>query len=440
MKVMKQRLHMPFKFTDKQADFISDIKSNNLSRINILEGSVRSGKTYISLIAWAMLLGQYSKNNNFLMVGKTLTSLKRNCLTILESLLRPQNFNYSLTKKEANIFGRRIFLEGVNDSRAEHKIRGMTLQAAYCDELTLFTEDFFQMLLSRLSLDGSKLLATTNPDSPNHWLKKNFIDRSDELNIKIWKFRLDDNDTIPIDIRESFKKEYTGVFYDRFILGNWVQADGVIYSSFANNTSKYIIDYKDIKTRNIDIVTIGIDYGASKSHTAFSAVAFLNGFKDLYVIDEKIIEGIKEPDELYKSSIEFYRKVESKYGWISCCFADWGGLGQILTKGLNIHMTYTLGERGIVRDCKKPKIINRINILNRLISAGHFKVVNWCKESIEAIASAVWDPKKEDTRLDDGTTNIDIIDAIEYAFTPYMKNLNANLDIMPVPKKPIEVI
>lgn len=426
-------------FTLKQKEFIADVKANSLKRINILEGSVRSGKTYISLIAWLMLVGTYDKGNNFLMVGKTLTSLKRNCLTLLEDLLPERIFNYSISKKEAMLYGRRIFLEGVNDSRAEHKIRGLTLQGAYCDELTLFTEDFFQMLLSRLSLKGSKLIATTNPDSPTHWLKKNFIDRNDALNIKIWKFKLDDNDTIPTEIRESFKKEYTGVFYDRFILGNWVQAEGIIYNNFANNKLKYIIDYKDINTRLIDIVTIGIDYGASKSHTAFAAVAFLNGFKDLYVIDEEIIKGIKDPDELYKHAIEFYKKVESRYGWISCCYADWGGLGQIITKGLNINMTYRLGKTAFVKDCKKSKIINRISILNRLINADRFKVVKWCNESIEAIASAVWDPKKEDTRLDDGTTNIDIMDAIEYAFTPYINHLKNNLDIKPIKKKPIEV-
>ena len=431
---------MEFKFTEKQKSFILDVKTSKLKRINILEGSVRSGKTYISLIAWAMLVCTYNKKNNFLMVGKTLTSLKRNCLTILEDLFPDDIFSYSIPKKEALLYGRRIFLEGVNDSRSEHKIRGMTLQAAYCDELTLFTEDFFQMLLSRLSLPGSKLLATTNPDTPTHWLKKNFIDRAANLDLNIWKFKLDDNDTIPAEIRESFKKEYTGVFFDRFILGNWVQADGLIYNIFANNKGKYIIEYKDIKTRNIDIVTIGIDYGASKSNTAFAAVAFLNGFKDLYVIDEQIIKGIKDPDELYKYSIEFYKRVESKYGWIACCFADWGGLGQILTKGLNINMTYELGDHAFVKDCKKYKIINRINILNRLINADNFKVVNWCTETIEAISCAVWDTKKEDTRLDDGSTNIDIIDAIEYAFSPYIKNLESHLDIKSIPKKQIEVV
>lgn len=77
------------------------------------------------------------------MVAKTLTSLRRNCLDLLQELIGTNHFTYSLSKKEGRLFGRLIYLEGVNDARAESKIRGMTLSGAYCDELTLFTEDFF---------------------------------------------------------------------------------------------------------------------------------------------------------------------------------------------------------------------------------------------------------------------------------------------------------
>lgn len=154
------------------------------------------------------------------MVGKTITSLKRNCLVLPESLCPKGDFPFSISKKEALLFGRKIYLEGVNDSRAENKIRGMTLQAAYCDELTLFTEDFFAILLSRLSMANAKLLGTTNPDSSSHWLMKKYISRKDNLDLKIWNFLLDDNDTIPEGTIKAMKNEYTGVFYDRFIL--WV--------------------------------------------------------------------------------------------------------------------------------------------------------------------------------------------------------------------------
>ena len=431
---------MPFnRFTEKQKKFIKDIIKSNTKRINILEGSVRSGKTYVSLIAWMMLVSQYDQNGNFLMVGKTLTSLKRNCLSILEDICPQHSFNYSIPKKEAKLFNRRIFLEGVNDSRAEHKIRGMTLQAAYCDEITLFSEDFFAMLLSRLSMPNAKLLGTTNPDSPTHWLMKKYLVRKDELNMKVWKFLLDDNETIDKETREDMKKEYTGVFYDRFILGNWVQAEGLVYSEFANETERYVININDLKINEIDVIYIGIDYGASKSKTAFVAVGFMHEFDKLVVLDEAVYEGVMKPDYLYVLAEQFYRGVEKKFGWICCCFADWGGLGQIITLGLKTYMSIHCNH-AVVKDCSKQRIIERIQILNRMIGANRFCVLDSCKNTIEALSTAIWDPKKEDTRLDDGTTNIDIVDALEYAFSHKIQFLKLKLDKISKHKRGIDIV
>ena len=160
-------------YSDKQLYLLKLWKEDKLKRINLLEGSVRSGKTWISLVLWAFWVASMPQDGNYLMVAKTLTSLRRNCLDLLAELVGESNFAYSLSKKEGILFGRRVYLEGVNDARAESKIRGMTLQGAYCDELTLFTEDFFAMLLSRLSEPGAKLISTTNPDSPMHWLMTN---------------------------------------------------------------------------------------------------------------------------------------------------------------------------------------------------------------------------------------------------------------------------
>ena len=131
------------RLSQKQREFLTDIIDGDIKRINILEGSVRSGKTYVSLIAWIVLVCLAPIESKFFMVGKTLTSLKRNCLTILEELCPEGEFEYSISKKEAYLFARKMFLEGVSDVRAEHKIRGMTLNGAYCDEITLFSEDFF---------------------------------------------------------------------------------------------------------------------------------------------------------------------------------------------------------------------------------------------------------------------------------------------------------
>ena len=128
----------------KQLDFIL----NKDKRINILTGSVRSGKTYVSLLKWAIFVGSMSINTEFLMTGKTITSLKRNCLGLLQDLVGIDNFTFSISQKTAKLFGRTIWFEGANDDRAEAKIRGMTLGGAYVDELTQIPEDFYKILLS----------------------------------------------------------------------------------------------------------------------------------------------------------------------------------------------------------------------------------------------------------------------------------------------------
>ena len=208
-------------------------QTNSLHRINLLEGSVSSGKTWISLVLWAFWVKTMPLDGLYLMCAKSLTTLKRNCLILLQELVGEGNFTYSIPSKEGSLFGRKVILEGANDIRSESKIRGVTLQGAYCDELTQFPEDFFAMLLSRLRLPGAKLIATTNPDSPSHWLKTRYIDRQDELDFLDVQFLLDDNTTLPQDYVENIKLEYTGVFYDRFILGRWTLAEGIIYPEYA---------------------------------------------------------------------------------------------------------------------------------------------------------------------------------------------------------------
>ena len=197
--------------TPKQKDFFL----SPLARINLLYGSVRSGKTFVSLLRWAVWIGYQPKEQQFLMSGKTLKTLERNCLRPLEKLIG-QNISYSLSKKEAVIFGRVVWLEGANDERSGGKIRGSTLKGVYLDELSEIPEAFYLMCLSRLSEPHASMIATTNPDNPNHYVKKKIIDNPD-IDKQVRKFLLDDNTFLDRDYIENIKKEYTGVYYSRYI-------------------------------------------------------------------------------------------------------------------------------------------------------------------------------------------------------------------------------
>ena len=248
-------------FTKKQNELMRLFKQSRLPRLTVLQGSVRSGKTWISLILWAFWVASRPKEYLYMMCAKSLQTLKRNCLFPLQELIGEKNFTFSLSTKEGVLFGRKIMLEGANDARSEGKIRGITLGGAYCDELTLFPKDFFTMLLSRLSAPGAKLLATTNPDVPTHWLKKEYLDNenlADDL-LSVF-FSIDDNTTLPQEYVSSLKKEYTGVFFDRFILGKWVVAEGAIYRVFTDNIPAFAAPEE---LPRLDIINVGIDWGGN---------------------------------------------------------------------------------------------------------------------------------------------------------------------------------
>lgn len=402
---------------------------NDDKRINLLTGSVRSGKTYVSLLKWAIFVGTMPTSCEFLMVGKTLTSLKRNCLGLLQDLVG-DNFTYTLSSKSGKLFGRTIWLEGANDDRAESKIRGMTLGGAYVDELTQIPEDFYRMLLSRLSVKNAKLYATTNPDTPNHWVKTDIIE-NEEIEKQVWQFEFDDNEILKKENPEYFdnlRKEYQSmgeVFFQRFILGLWVLAEGLIYRQFANNTEMFLKDKatnENGENINFMIISIGIDYGATKGETEFKASGITYGFEEVWTIDEMKITGLNTPEHVYEMFVEFYKRVVSKYGKVTHCFADYGALGQVLTYGLNRHLQMNAIPLQ-VQDCIKGKILDRIYMDLTLFAQGRRFILKECKYLIEAYQQAVWDDKHEDERLDDGTTPIDDLDASEYSIFPFYDKL-----------------
>lgn len=395
-------------YTKKQQELLNLFKQNKLKRINILHGSIRSGKTWISLVLWAFWVATMPKDKSYLMVAKTLTSLKRNCLDLLEELVGKKNFQYSLAQKQGWLFGRRIYLEGVNDARAESKIRGMTLAGAYCDELTLFTEDFFAMLLSRLSEKDAKLIGTTNPDNPNHWLRVNYIKRQDELDMLVIQFLIDDNTTLDPEYVKQIKAENEGVFYDRFILGKWVNANGLIYKRFADNTEKYIIKKSDLPT--LHSFTIGEDFGKNKSGHAvvLSAIGSDGRLYFLKAIFKKA-EGTLVED-IVDWSVDIFEKFFEDYPYFFDVYPD--------SAESSLINSIRAKSRFRVYPSIKPEIIDRIRLLNRLFSTDRVRFVEGeCEELVKAFSEAMWDDKKLiDERLDNGTFNNDIIDAAEYSF------------------------
>lgn len=404
-------------YTSKQRELMGKWQRGELRRINLLEGSVSSGKTWISLVLWAFWVAGMPIDKLYLMCAKSLTTLKRNCLIPLEELVGSSNFTFSIAAKEGYLFGRRVLLEGANDVRSESKIRGLTLQGAYCDELTQFPEDFFAMLLSRLRVPAAKLIATTNPDNPNHWLKANYIDRANELDFLDEKFLIADNTTLDPEYVENVKREYTGVFYDRFILGLWKTAEGAIYREFADNTEKYLLDGPP---DDIAFATLGMDFGGNGSAHAIICTGFSRRLRKIVILDEYYRKEIISPKQLENDACDFIRRCKSRYKIVDmyCDSAE-----QVLIRGLKaaaVHEKIPIN----IQNARKSEILGRIRFFNAIISQERFFILRKCTRIIEALRSAVWSSKTlEDERLDDGSCNIDSLDAMEYSAEPYMEDM-----------------
>lgn len=251
-------------------------------RLNIWEGAVRAGKTDGSIWRWIKFVRE-APLGPLLMIGKTERTLQRNIIDKMVEWLGVERCKFIAGTGMIELCGRRIYIVGANDERAQEKIRGMTLVGFYADEVSTLPESFFQMLMSRMSVEGAKGFGTTNPDAPNHWLKKKYLDRAHlwrhrdgtwhrkhsrhALDVRRFSFTIDDNPHLPLSYKENIKKEYVGLWYRRFILGEWVQAEGAIYEAFDHE--KHVLRGPLDSRYTVKMVSVGVDYG---TRNPFSAV------------------------------------------------------------------------------------------------------------------------------------------------------------------------
>ena len=249
-------------FSPKALDFLA----NSTARLNILHGSVRSSKTINCTVRWLDFL-QGGPPGDLAMLGKTTATLQRNVLNDLFDIVGPRNYKWvNRQQGELKIFGRRIYCFGANNEDAESKIRGATFAGALCDEVNLYPQSVFNQLMARMSIAGAQCFCNCNLDSPYHWFYTDYIMNDEIKDKKVWKFLMEDNLSLDPDYVKSLKQMYTGVWYERMILGNWVAAEGRVYDMF--DPSKHMInawqyiDSLNVPERNIRWL-VGCDYGTS---------------------------------------------------------------------------------------------------------------------------------------------------------------------------------
>jgi PBSX family phage terminase large subunit len=253
------------------------------ARGNLWEGAVRSSKTISSIMVWLRYV-RTGPPGNLLMVGKTERTLKRNIIDPITEMVGARRCRYRAGAGELDLFGRRIYTAGANDERAADKIKGMTLAGAYCDEVTTYPQSFFAMLGTRLSVEGSQWFGTTNPAAPTHWLKRDYLDRAKlhlqrdgtvvehheggRLDLHRFTFQLDDNPTLSPAYVAALKAEYVGLFYRRYVLGEWVLAEGAVYDMW--DPARHVVTWDQVPIIH-RWLSVGVDYGTVNP---FDAILF----------------------------------------------------------------------------------------------------------------------------------------------------------------------
>ncbi len=372
-------------------------------RWNIFCGAVRSGKTYGTFFLLAYRIKEF-RGENMLLVGRTLTTLERNVIDPLRKLYGNRNVTTMDTRGRVRIFGQKFYCVGANDKEAYTKIQGLGLSYAYGDEMTTWPENFFKMLQSRLDGKNAKFDGTCNPEGPNHWVKKFIDDPRDDK--RIFNFTMEDNPFLPDGFVESLKAEYKGtVYYDRYILGRWVQAEGAVFPLF---DTSMVVD----KAPPLYFATMGFDFGGNKSATAGVVVGFSKQFKEIVVIDEYYDKDNINVTKLKENFKDFVNK--NSMHTLTAVYLD-------SAETLLIRELKTLGLQTSLKNARKNPIAIRIQLLNGLMAKKRFLIMRHCQKTIAAIQDAVYD--ETGRRLDDGSQNVDSLDALEYAIEPWLKEL-----------------
>jgi PBSX family phage terminase large subunit len=354
--------------------------------LNIWEGSVSSGKTVTTLFNWMDFIVN-GPPGELVMVGKTERTLKRNIIDPMVQMYGSRNINtIGMGKGEIHLFGRRVYLIGANDERAEQKIRGLSLVGAYCDEITIFPESFWQMLLSRLRQPGARLFGTTNPDSPYHWLKEGYLDKPGLLDLKSFKFTIDDNPNLDPQYVKRIKETYSGLWYKRFILGEWCLAEGAIYDMW--DPIKHVVEESPFdESQPIDRY-IGIDYGT------VNAAAFLFiGIQNHCAYCER--------EYYYESSKHNRQKDEGEYGRDLNEFVGKTTIRSIIIDPSAVSFKGHLRNKyGLpVRDADNS-VLDGIRTTGRLLASEKLYVHSSCKNLIKEFSSYVWDANSQVSGVD----------------------------------------
>lgn len=402
---------MPIILSDKQNEYIR----NSTHRWNIKTGAVRSGKSFVDT-AYTVpyrIRERAGKPGLNVILGVSRETIERNVLQPMREIYTSALIGTINNRNVARVCGEDVYCLGAEKVSQVAKIQGSSIKYAYGDEIAKWNKEVFEMLKSRLDKQYSCFDGACNPENPTHWLKE-FID-DDGIDLYLQKYRIFDNPFLDPEYVRNLCKEYEGtVYYDRLIEGKWKRAEGSIYRKFADNPDDFV---KTADKEHISRIDIGIDFGGNGSGHAFVATAKYSDGRKQPVMSRKHMkkdfkQGI-DANLLSELFLEFVEDVIKKYGKPSNAYYDNAEtvLGQSIKNACEKKFPYLH-----VRPAVKKKINDRIEYTVQLMGAGLFSITEDCETLSKALQEAVYNSKSmEEERLDDGSTDIDTLDAFEYS-------------------------
>lgn len=406
--------------TNKQKEFWNNCNH----RWNIKSGATRSGKTFLDYYLIPKRIRTVSGQPGlYVILGNTKSTLQRNIIEPLQNIWGSQLVSNIKSDNTAALFGEKVYCIGADKISQVDRLRGSSIKYCYGDEVATWHRDVFDMLKSRLDRSYSRFDGTCNPEDPKHWFKQ-FID-SKTADVFYQKYTLYDNTFLSPEFVRNLENEYRGtVYFDRFILGEWQRAEGIVFRDFANNPNKYIIN-KEKAPKEYKTIGVGYDLGGNKSNFALVATGITvdNTVVVLRTVEIKP-EGLNLAD-VESTAISFIEGIEKDYNvkpkknqkqrllnMVRYCYVDDNYYTTI--NSLN-NWRYIFDSAAHIK--ARMPLEDRPIMLTRLMAQGRFKVVeNECASLVEQLSEAVYDDKSEKAVIcDDGSMNIDVIDAFFYS-------------------------
>lgn len=389
----------------------------------IADGAIRSGKTIsmsLSYVMWAM---STFSNQNFGMAGKTIGSFRRNVLFWLKLMLFARGYRFKdhradnlLEVTRGNVTNY-FYIFGGKDERSQDLIQGITLAGMFFDEVALMPESFVNQATGRLSVDGSKMWFNCNPDGPYHWFKTNWIDKQTEKNLVYLHFTMDDNLSLSERIKARYRSMYSGVFYQRYILGLWTVAEGIIYDMFDQSKHCYdaVVDFIFGQTY------ISIDYGTQNA-TVF--LLWQKGKDGIwYCVKEYYYSGRdnakqKTDKEFADELVEFTKDIRIK---------------EVIVDPSAASFIAELKQRKFKIRKAKNDVIDGIRFVGSMLNDEKIKIHVECVNTLKEFSSYTWDKKAADRGEDKPVkTNDHAMDALRYfVYTIVAKNPKAKIKNRP---------